>query len=550
MGGIKMPLKRLQGAGSLRMLSWSPMTEQEETTADKKELEFRVSKPSCHQTPCEILPLPPSVWRKSPLQHGFNQPSIVEQPGLTSRRQRSAYEIMAQRKKSMMEKKKPDFLLSKLLKSIHSLYPAKIKWKDTDPEIKMLQQERIKELMESLASSVEEEQIYAAQALGCLRITDEFVLSALRNTLQVSKSQPVRYEVTRTLVLFGCLDAAVVKELIRHLKKGSPTQRKDLLTALTVTLHAWAAGPESKVTAPAETGPKGSGSAFSRCQYRPPQYEMKHNQHHCSSFLSQRSVVGAQARLVGTLEQLAASQDRTDDSVLLAATCLVYLDASNPAALEALLRCLTQENMKKKMQALLMLVKHVNVVSADIIQALIDQLRHSPVYKHRADAANLLSTVGLEPIRWEGLEEEVFQLLVEKLHQEPFLVVRQTVAMTAAALQMKRRIWDIVEKQLKERSEVSRRQAVVSLGVLGLRNKNVFFTLLEMLEVDSSLAVRMQVIRTFCTLGMNNTHVLKTLMLKEQTDGALARECAKALKILQKLPGARRGLEHQISQLS
>nr|XP_042697198.1 protein HEATR9 [Chrysemys picta bellii] len=517
MGGKKMPLKRLQGAGSLGMLSWSPMTEQEETTADKKELEFRVSKPSCHQTPCEILPLPPSVWRKSPLKHGFNQPSIVEQPGLASLRQRSAYQIMAERKKSMMAKKKPDFLLSKLLKSIHSLYPVKIKWKDTDPGIKMLQLERIKELTESLASSVEQEQIYAAQALGCLRITDEFVLSALRNTLQVCRSQPVRYEVTRTLVLFGCLDAAVVKELIGHLKKGSPTQRKDLLAALAVALHLWAAGPESK-----------------------------------------RSVVGAQSRLIGTLEQLAASQDGTDDSVLLAATCLVYLDASNPAAQAALLRCLTQENMKKKMQvrilpdhqALLMLVKHVNVVSADIIQALIDQLRHSPVYKHRADAANLLSTIGLEPIRREGLEEEVFQLLVEKLHQEPFLVVRQTVAMTAAALQMKGRIWDIVERQLKEKSEVNRRQAVVSLGVLGLRKKQVFFTLLEMLEVDSSLAVRIQVIRTFCTLGMNNTHVLKTLVLKEQTDGALARECVKALKILQKLPGARRGLEHQISQLS
>ncbi|XP_065419065.1 protein HEATR9 [Chrysemys picta bellii] len=471
---------------------------------------------------------------------------------------------MAERKKSMMAKKKPDFLLSKLLKSIHRLYPVKIKWKDTDPGIKMLQLERIKELTESLASSVEQEQIYAAQALGCLRITDEFVLSALRNTV-VYPRHPIpselpavwalAFRVGHCLLLLcwvgaGCLDAAVVKELIGHLKKGSPTQRKDLLAALAVALHAWAAGPESKVTAPAETGPKGSGSAFSRCQYRQPQYEMKHSQQHRSSFLSQRSVVGAQSRLIGTLEQLAASQDGTDDSVLLAATCLVYLDASNPAAQAALLRCLTQENMKKKMQALLMLVKHVNVVSADIIQALIDQLRHSPVYKHRADAANLLSTIGLEPIRREGLEEEVFQLLVEKLHQEPFLVVRQTVAMTAAALQMKGRIWDIVEKQLKEKSEVNRRQAVVSLGVLGLRKKQVFFTLLEMLEVDSSLAVRIQVIRTFCTLGMNNTHVLKTLVLKEQTDGALARECVKALKILQKLPGARRGLEHQISQLS
>ncbi|XP_067403931.1 protein HEATR9 isoform X2 [Emydura macquarii macquarii] len=64
--------------------------------------------------------------------------------------------------------------------------------------------------------------------------------------------------------------------------------------------------------------------------------------------------------------------------------------------------------------------------------------------------------------------------------------------MAVAALQMKGRIWDIVEKQLKEKSKVSRRQAVVSLGVLGLRNKHVFFTLLEMLELDGSPEVRIQ----------------------------------------------------------
>ncbi|XP_074870976.1 protein HEATR9 [Carettochelys insculpta] len=505
MGEMKMPLERLQSASSFGPMSWRPMTEPEEKTAGKKELEFRVQKPPCRQTPREVYPLPPSVWRKSALQPGFTQPRIVEQPRLAHPRQQSAHLIKAKRKTLMTEKKMSDFLLSKF----QSLYPATNKWKDSDLGIEMLKLQRIKELRESLASSVEQEQIYAAQALGCLRVTDESVLSALRNTLQVCRSLPVRYEVTRTLLLLGCLDVAVVKELIRHLKKGSPAQRKDALAALAMALHTRATFPESQ------------------------------------------SVGSAQARLTGTLEHLASSWDPTDDSVLSAATCLVYLDASSPTALEVLLKCLTQENMKKKMKvqippdhslcALVMLVKHMMVARADVIQALMDQLRHSPVYKHRAAAANLLSTIRLEPIRREGLEEEVFQLLVEKLHQEPFLVVRKTVAMTAAVLQMKGQIWDLVEKQLKEKSEVSRRQAVVSLGVLGLRSKHMFFTLLEMLELDSSPAVRIQVIRAFCTLGMNNRYVLKTLLLKEKTDGAIASECAKALKILQKLPGARRG---------
>uniref|UniRef100_K7FFI2 Uncharacterized protein n=1 Tax=Pelodiscus sinensis TaxID=13735 RepID=K7FFI2_PELSI len=326
---------------------------------------------------------------------------------------------------------------------------AKIRWKDDDPEVKILKMQRIKELTESLASSVEQEQIYAAQALGCLGVTDELVLTALRNA--VCRSLPVRCEVSRTLVLLGCLDAAVVRELLRQLKKGSPAQREDALAALEVALHRRAMAPESQ------------------------------------------SVGGSQARLVRALEQLAASQDPTDDSVLSAATCLVFLDASSPTAREVLLKCLAQQDMKKKMHALNILVKHMVVVNADIIQALIDQLRHSPVYKHRADAANLLSSMGLERIQQEGLEKEVFQLLVEKLHREPFLVVRQTVAMASGALQMKEQIWDLVEKQLKEKSEISRKQAAASLGVLGLRNKHMFFSLLETLELDSSPAVRIQV---------------------------------------------------------
>ncbi|KAL8163276.1 UNVERIFIED_CONTAM: hypothetical protein K2H54_016597 [Gekko kuhli] len=101
---------------------------------------------------------------------------------------------------------------------------------------------------------------------------------------------------------------------------------------------------------------------------------------------------------------------------------------------------------------------------------------------------------------------------------------------------MKKRVWDIVEKQLKEENEEARRKAVISLGVLGFRHKNVFFTLLEMLDLDTSEEVRIQVIRTFSTLGMNNIHVRKSLKHKAQTDGTLARECAKALKILDKVP--------------
>uniref|UniRef100_A0ACB8EK71 Uncharacterized protein n=2 Tax=Sphaerodactylus townsendi TaxID=933632 RepID=A0ACB8EK71_9SAUR len=93
-----------------------------------------------------------------------------------------------------------------------------------------------------------------------------------------------------------------------------------------------------------------------------------------------------------------------------------------------------------------MLVCRMRIVDAVILQTVLEQLRCSPVYKHRVDSAKLLAFIGLETIQQESLEEDVFNVLLEKLYEEPFLVVRQSVALTVEDLNMKKRIWDIVEK--------------------------------------------------------------------------------------------------------
>ncbi|XP_025054946.1 protein HEATR9 [Alligator sinensis] len=460
----------------------------------------------------DIFPLSPSTWRKTPFRQDPSQLSIVEKQGLVIPKQHSSYLIKADQMKLMMQSKKASsrMLISNFLKASHCLYPPKIKYVDNDPEINMWKRKRMQDLIGSLASSVEQEQVYTAQALGCLGETNELVLSALQNALQVCRSLPVRYEVTRSLVLLGCLEAAVVRELIGQLKRGSPMQRTDMLAALRVALHTWAAAPEF-----------------------------------------QRMLVAARSRLIQILEQLASSQGPTDDSSFSAAACLAYLDSSNPTARETLQRCLVLADRKMKMQALILLVRYMKIASATIIQALLDQLCHSPVYKYRADSASLLSCIGLWRIQQEDLEDEVFMVLLEKLHCEPFLVVRQMVAMTVEVLHMKEQVWDIVENQLKEKCKMIRRQAVASLGALGLPNKQVFFTLLEMLETDSSEAVRIQVIKTFSILGMNKRHVLKSLLMKVDPKGPLGRECVKALRGLQKSPSTQRDptlRDYEISQ--
>nr|XP_056723158.1 protein HEATR9 [Euleptes europaea] len=444
---------------------------------------------SFHQTPHITYPRSPSLWRTSSPPPHFIQPRIVEQPDSASLKQTCMYRKKLDKEKSKTQKKKPDFSLSKFVML------AKLKEKEIYEWNEKLKPERIKALIKNLNSSVETEQLYAAQALGHLGVAEEDVVSALYNTFQECKSLPLRYETARSLALLGCLEeASVMKVVIRNLKEVSLNRREDVLSALRVSLHAWSMVPK---------------------------YEWPS--------------IGAQSSLTRNLQRLVKWQEPMDNVAFDAAICLGYLDDSNPIAQLTMFQCLTQKDRKKKMEALIMLVHQMGIVDAVILQTLLEQLRCSPVCKHRVDSAKLLATIGLETIQHECLEDNIFNVLLEKLYDDPFLVVRQSVAMTVEELKMKKQIWDIVEKQLKEENEEARRKAVISLGVLGFRHKNVFFTLLEMLDLDASEEVRIQVIRTFSTLGMNNTHVRKSLKHRAKTDGAIARECAKALKILDKV---------------
>ncbi|KAL8163277.1 UNVERIFIED_CONTAM: hypothetical protein K2H54_016625 [Gekko kuhli] len=68
-----------------------------------------------------------------------------------------------------------------------------------------------------------------------------------------------------------------------------------------------------------------------------------------------------------------------------------------------------------------MLIHQMAIVDAVILQTLLEQLRCSPVYKHRVDSAKLLAAIGLEAIQQERLEDKVFDVLLEKLSEEPLL---------------------------------------------------------------------------------------------------------------------------------
>ncbi|XP_032094898.1 protein HEATR9 [Thamnophis elegans] len=486
MGGSKMTPEIAYGAKPPPKLLWSPMIERPEDEAARK-AQIKTPKDSFHQVSPETYPCSPFKFRTK--VYSFDPalilPTLVEQPDLSSMKKQCPYRKKLEKAKIKSVRKKSQFLLSKFIKS------AVLKKKEIYIWDETFKPERIKVLIKSLESPVELEQLYAAQALGQLGTAEESVISALYNIVQECDNTPLQYEAARSLVLLGCLETCVMKVLIRHLKVASLNRREDTLTALKVVLQAWS--------------------------------KMPYFEYDC---------IGARSSLIRNLTRLVNLQEPLDSVTFNAALCLGYLDASNPIAQEAMFMFLTHVEKKKKFQALIMLVKHMGIMNAIVIRKVLDHLECSPVYKHRADATDLLTTIGLEIIQQEGLEEDVFNVLLKKIYNEPFLIVRQKVALAIEELKLKTRVWETAERQLKDENDVIRKQAVITLGVLGIRHPSVFSVLLEMLELDTSEAVRIQVIKAFSTLGIDNVNVRKSLKKKIQGGGILGRESSKALEIL------------------
>ncbi|KAJ7315981.1 hypothetical protein JRQ81_002143 [Phrynocephalus forsythii] len=375
MGGSKVLPEVTCGARMPRKLLWSSMLEKPENKEARRDIDLRMPRDSFHQNPRITYPRLPSEWRTCAPQPHFIQPRIVEQPDPARLEKQCIYRKKLEKAKAKATKKKSDFSLLKFVKL------AKIKPKEIYMWEEQLKLERLKVLIKYLASPVELEQLYAAQALGQLGIAEESVLSALHNTLQECNSMALQYEAARSLALLGCLETSVVKVLLRHLKAVSLNRREDTLAALKISLQAWSR------MAPFERFP-----------------------------------IAGQSCLIRNLERLVKLQDPLDEISFDAALCLGYLDETSPVAQEAMLMCLTQKDWKKKNQALVILIKHMAILDAVIIQSVLHQLQHSPVCKHRVDSAKLLTTIGIEPIQQEGMEEKVFDVLLWKLSEEPFLV--------------------------------------------------------------------------------------------------------------------------------
>ncbi|XP_024613318.1 protein HEATR9 [Neophocaena asiaeorientalis asiaeorientalis] len=420
---------------------------------------------SCHQMPKEEFPPSPECWRQHPSKPNSVPYCYSKQPEIythwhtlyNQQKEREAQKILWKMRHHPRYLKEGTLIPKLHLPMSKLIIKPQMESKPLDPTGDPLKWQRLKELTESLKSPREDEQLYAAQALGCLGVRDKFIMEALWQVAQTGPEK-VKYEACQTLAILGCLNKHVIQALIKQLKGQNEGQRMDTLTALRAALNSWAAVPKD-----------------------------------------QRTQVEDGEKLVPVLQMLIKKSG--NKAAVEAALCLGFLRPCSSTAREYLLQCLHQGPKIQQMQALSMLVKIMGVHSATVIRTILDQLCYSSVLEHRFEASQMLKTIGLEQIQAQGLEGLTFDLLRRKTYNEPFFAMRQAVAETVEELKMKPTMMNLVEAQLTSSNATARQEAVVSLGVLGIRSPQVFHLVLDMLDVEKSPSVKKSLQETLILLA-------------------------------------------------
>ncbi|CAD5122129.1 DgyrCDS10577 [Dimorphilus gyrociliatus] len=334
--------------------------------------------------------------------------------------------------------------------------------------------ERVKDLVgRGLLSEREEERIDAARNLGILNCADTTVIGALRKRLEEDKSERVRFESCVSLIKAGAWDEKLMESATDFLALGNSDMRMHILKSLNIS----------------------------------PRLKLMPNRH-----------------FIQVLIHLTKRPNKN-----LAFMASIILGKLGNSEAEPILFELLKEddvNHNLRAQALEVLIKDLGETDKIVIDAVLNQLLHSPSWKERKSACRLLSSLGITFLPLE----KTYNVLEQKLWDEPSKLVRKECAETLTSLGLLARAALNTEKKLEDKTAEGRAQAVIAVGTLGMHTNRILRMLLEMLELDSSEHVRVLVIRTLVSLGARESQVIRALNDKHSKgDGILSKEASKAL---------------------
>ncbi|XP_051680629.1 protein HEATR9 isoform X7 [Oryctolagus cuniculus] len=390
-----------------RLMLKYPWLEYRDRTKELREAMAPVRLPmSCYQVPKEVYPPSPDCWR----QHS-QKPSVIpycysETPETDMHwnilynqqeeweTQRMLAKMRDQPRYLQQETHIQNFYLpmNKLTSKAQAI-PEPL-----EPTRDPLKWQRLKELMKSLKSPQEDEQLYAAQALGYLDVSDKFVMEALwqvgngrsqkpsaclRPTAKAQTgSEKVKYEAYRSLAILGCLNKHVIHALIKQLKGQDEGRRMETLTGLRVALNSWAAVPKDK-----------------------------------------RTEVGDEEKLVLVLQTL--MKKLVNEAALEAALCLGFLRPCSDMAQEFLLQCLCQgpktQRMKAMRQAVVETVEELRM--KPVMMNTVEEQLMDPNATTRQEAITSLGVLGFR-------SPQVFHLLLDMLDTEENQAVKKSLQET------------------------------------------------------------------------------------------------------------------------
>eukprot|EP00731_Ephydatia_muelleri_P026412 Em0018g512a len=225
----------------------------------------------------------------------------------------------------------------------------------------------------------------------------------------------------------------------------------------------------------------------------------------CNNLQDSCSCVSLHAAFV-----LSSMQCEKDSCVAVLKTALHILDSTHEA------------------KALSCLVNTWHYWDKEVLTSALQQLHTHIDWRQRLSVAKDLRVIGTDMLD-EVTEAEVFELLHQRLYDEPIEAVRCEIGQLMADLNMSEKAQTVLLGWLECDDEFKRGNAVVALGAFGAKTASLH-SLLDCLELDPSIYVRVQVVRLLGRVKYNSHHVVNKLLEISKGSGIIARESQLALQ--------------------
>ena len=333
-----------------------------------------------------------------------------------------------------------------------------------------------------LNSVLHEERKDAAQVLGHIA-TDNAksnIVKSLNALFSTENQVYVKYEAMKSLMTLGYLDEQMLIFIAQCLNEGSQELKIDLIT-FTV---------DNKTCNKQEYLAKCVPLQQCLCQHL-------QDSHPC---------VSVHAALL-----LSSMQCEKNRCVAVLKTALHTLDSTH------------------QVKALSCLVNMWHCWDKEVLSSALQQLHTHIDWQQRLSVAKLLRVIGACVLD-EMTEVEVFEVLHQRLYDEPIEAVRCEIGQLMADINMSEKAQTVLLGWLECEDEFKRAAAVVALGAFGAKTVHILHSLLDCLELDPSIYVRAQVVRLLGRVKYDSHHVVNKLLEISKGSGLIARESQLALQ--------------------